>query len=143
MDTVVAENLHKHYDGIIAVRNVNFKIRDRECFGFLGPNGAGKTSLVKMIYGFLPVTSGKLTVFGIDVKSNIRIKRLLGVVSQDNNLDSDLKAIQNLLVYASFFGIEMRLARERAEELLEFFGLTEKTDQTVDSPVSIFRCFFH
>ena len=134
MDIVIAENLHKHYDGIIAVRNVNFKIRDRECFGFLGPNGAGKTSLVKMIYGFSPVTSGKLTVFGMDVKSNIRdIKRLLGVVSQDNNLDSDLKVIQNLLVYASFFGIEMRLARERAEELLEFFGLTEKTDQTVDS----------
>lgn len=134
MDIVVAENLLKQYDGLIAVRNVNFSIRDRECFGFLGPNGAGKTSLVKMIYGFSPVTSGKLTVFGMDVKTNIRnIKRLLGVVSQENNLDLDLKVLQNLLVYASFFGIDLRLARERADELLEFFGLKEKAGEIVES----------
>ena len=134
MDIVIAENLLKQYNGFTAVREVNFTIRAKECFGFLGPNGAGKTSLVKMIYGFSPVTSGKLTVFGMDVETKIRdIKRLLGVVPQDNNLDPDLKVLQNLLVYASYFGIDVRLARERAEELLEFFGLKEKTGEIVES----------
>ncbi|MFA5383086.1 MAG: ABC transporter ATP-binding protein [Eubacteriales bacterium] len=134
MDIVIAENLLKKYNGFVAVRDVNFRIRKNECFGFLGPNGAGKTSLVKMIYGFSPVTSGKLTVLGMDAKTNIRnIKRLLGVVPQENNLDPDLKVLQNLLVYAGFFGIDAHLARERAEELLEFFGLKEKAGEIVES----------
>jgi len=134
LDIIIAENLFKQYDGLIAVKNVNFSIGNRECFGFLGPNGAGKTSLVKMIYGFSPVTSGKLTVFGMDVKTNIRnIKRLLGVVPQENNLDPDLRVLQNLLVYASFFGIDTHLARERAEELLEFFSMKEKAGEIVES----------
>lgn len=134
LDVVAAEDLVKEYDGLQAVRGINFRIKARECFGFLGPNGAGKTSTVKMIYGLSPVSAGKLTVLGMDVRTKIRdIKRRLGVVPQENNLDPDLKVLQNLLVYASFFNISGSEARNRAQELLEFFGLADKAKERVES----------
>lgn len=72
-----------------------------ECFGILGPNGAGKTTVVSMIYCFLPVTGGEVKVLGNDVKTEPRsIKKRLGVVPQENNLDLELTVLENLLVYA-------------------------------------------
>lgn len=133
MNVVVAEGLIKEYNNLQVVRGINFQIQDRECFGFLGPNGAGKTSTVKMIYGLSPVSAGKLTVFGMNVQTEIKnIKRRLGVVPQENNLDPDLKVLQNLLVYASFFSLSANEARSRALDLLEFFGLTDKAGERVE-----------
>jgi ABC-type multidrug transport system, ATPase component len=67
MDVVTAENLVKEYNGFQAVKGINFTVRERECFGLLGPNGAGKSSTVSMLYGYSPVTSGRLFVLGLDV----------------------------------------------------------------------------
>lgn len=134
MDVVVAENLVKEYNGFQAVKGINFTVRERECFGLLGPNGAGKSSTVSMLYGYSPVTSGRLLVLGMDVSHESRqVKRRLGVVPQENNLDPDLKVLQNLLVYASFFEIPATDARSRALHLLEFFGLEDKAEARVDS----------
>lgn len=131
---IEALGLSKEYNGKQAVREINFAVRPRECFGLLGPNGAGKSSTVKMIYCFSPVTAGTLNVLGMDVRSRPRdIKRSLGVVAQDNNLDTDLSVIENLLVYASFFNITTRLALPRALELLEFFGLSDHQYEKVDT----------
>ncbi|MGQ9823467.1 MAG: ABC transporter ATP-binding protein [Desulfotomaculales bacterium] len=132
MDVILAKNLTKEYNGVLAVKGINFRVKERECFGFLGPNGAGKTSTVKMIYGFSPVTSGELTVLGMDVRTRAReIKRRLGVVPQENNLDPDLKVMQNLLVYATFFGLSKEEATKRATDLLDFFGLADKAAEKV------------
>ncbi len=134
MDVIVAENLVKEYNGFPAVRGISFRVCEGECFGFLGPNGAGKTSTVRMIYCFSPVSSGQLTVLGMDVRTQAReIKRRLGVVPQENNLDPDLKVLQNLLVYASFFRLPKNKARLTAMELLEFFGLADKAHERVDT----------
>ncbi|MEW6275675.1 MAG: ATP-binding cassette domain-containing protein [Bacillota bacterium] len=131
---IVAQNLTKEYNGCLAVRGISFRVKSGECFGFLGPNGAGKTSTVKMIYCFSPVSSGQLTVLGMDVRTQVReIKRRLGVVPQENNLDPDLKVLQNLLVYASFFNLPKNKARTAALELLDFFGLADKADARVDA----------
>lgn len=130
---IIARDLIKEYNGKPAVRGINFAVRPRECFGLLGPNGAGKSSTAKMIYCFSPVTAGTLLVLDMDVRSMPReIKRRLGVVAQDNNLDTDLTVIENLLVYASFFDIPNRLALPRAQELLEFFGLSDHQGEKVD-----------
>ncbi|OAT80302.1 ABC transporter ATP-binding protein [Desulfotomaculum copahuensis] len=132
-DIIVAENLTKEYNGKTAVNGINFRVRARECFGFLGPNGAGKTTTVNMIYCFSPVTAGRLTVLGLDVREHPReIKSRLGVVPQENNLDPDLRVLQNLLVYASYFRIPAAVARERAMELLAFFDLDDRTQEKVD-----------
>lgn len=88
-DTVIAaRKLTKKFGKLVAVDGIDFDIERGECFGFLGPNGAGKTSTVKMIYCASPKTKGSLSVLGMDVDVHPReIKKCVGVVQQENNLD--------------------------------------------------------
>src|SRR5829696_4402128 len=131
--TLVARDLKKSYDGFDAVKGVNFEVRRGECFGFLGPNGAGKTTMMKMIYGAVIPTDGELDVAGLDVRRCEReIKRRIGVVPQENNLDDDLMVKENLLVYGRYYDLPRKLALQRAEELLDFVQLTEKADSKVE-----------
>ncbi len=133
MIVVEAQSLQKNYNGFPAVAGIDFKIHRGECFGILGPNGAGKTTVVAMIYCFLPISGGKLTVLGKDVTLEPRsIKTKLGVVPQENNLDLELTVRENLLVYAGYYGICRSEAQKRAKELLHFFGLSTKADQEVE-----------
>ncbi|NLI13700.1 MAG: ATP-binding cassette domain-containing protein [Peptococcaceae bacterium] len=130
---VTAKNLVKKYNGKAAVKGINFSVKERECFGILGPNGAGKSSIAKMIYCFSPVTQGDLCILGMGVREKQRsIKEGLGVVPQENNLDTELTVIENLLVYGSFFKIPARTVREKSEEMLEFFELLEYKNEKVD-----------
>lgn len=129
-----AENLVKKFGDFTAVRGISFTVKAGECFGLLGPNGAGKTSVVKMVYGFSPVTSGSLRVFGEDVmKQARRIKARIGVVPQEDNLDPELSVWDNLLVYAGYFRINRQEAERRAQQVMEFMELTEKAGTAVDS----------
>jgi lipooligosaccharide transport system ATP-binding protein len=131
--TLVARDLKKSYDGFEAVNGVDFEVLPGECFGFLGPNGAGKTTTMKMIYGAVIPTAGKLDVAGLDVRRHEReIKRRIGVVPQENNLDDQLKVKENLLVYGRYYDLPRKLALQRADELLDFVQLTEKADSTVE-----------
>jgi lipooligosaccharide transport system ATP-binding protein len=131
--TLTARGLRKSYGEFQAVKGVEFEIHRGECFGFLGPNGAGKTTTMKMIYGAAVPTDGELTVAGLDVKlEERRVKRRIGVVPQENNLDDDLKVKENLLVYGRYFDLPKKLALQRAEELLDFVQLTEKSEAQVE-----------
>src|SRR5215217_1757065 len=131
--TLVARDLKKSYNGFEAVKGVDFEVYRGECFGFLGPNGAGKTTTMKMIYGAVIPTSGELDVAGLDVRRCEReIKRRIGVVPQENNLDDDLMVKENLLVYGRYYDLPRKLALQRAEELLDFVQLTEKADSKVE-----------
>ncbi len=131
---IEACDLVKQYKGITAVAGVDFQVCRGECFGLLGPNGAGKSSTVKMIYCFSPVTGGTIKVLGMDVREQPRqIKARLGVVAQENNLDPELTVMQNLLSYAGFYGIPPDAARQRAQELLNFFELADRAGQKVDT----------
>ena len=121
------EAARKTYGIFAAVDGVSFAVRRGECFGLLGPNGAGKTTTIRMIYGFSPTTSGTIRVFGQDIRTGFRaIRARLGVCQQGNTLDPDLSVLENLLVFASYFGIESREAETRANELLAFFALEAK-----------------
>ncbi len=129
----MAQGLRKSYGEFQAVRGIDFEVYRGECFGFLGPNGAGKTTTMKMIYGGAVPTDGNLTVAGIDVKNDERrVKRRIGVVPQENNLDDDLKVKENLLVYGRYFDLPKKTVLQRAEELLEFVQLTEKAESKVE-----------
>src|SRR5918992_756100 len=131
--TLVARDLKKSYDGFEAVKGVDFEVHRGECFGFLGPNGAGKTTTMKMIYAAAVPTVGELRVAGLDVRSAEReVKRRIGVVPQENNLDEDLKVKENLLVYGRYFDLPRKLVRQRAEELLEFVQLSERVGAKVE-----------
>ena len=131
--TLAARDLKKSYSGFEAVKGVDFEVHPGECFGFLGPNGAGKTTTMKMIYGAVIPTDGRLDVAGLDVRRHEReIKRRIGVVPQENNLDDELKVRENLLVYGRYYDLPRKLALQRADELLDFVQLTEKADAKVE-----------
>jgi len=121
-----ASDLTKRFGTFTAVDRISFSVSRGECFGFLGPNGAGKTTTMKMITNHLPVTEGSLSVLGMQVMADARkVKARIGVVPQENNLDTDLEVLENLLVYSRYHGIPLKMARERAMELLEFFQLAD------------------
>ncbi len=133
MLTVTAKNLTKDYKSLRAVDHIEFEISSAECFGFLGPNGAGKTTVMRMIYCFLPVTSGELKVVGLDVADHqSEIKSRTGVMPQENNLDPDLTVMENLVVYARYFDIPTAEAKARARHLLEFVEITSKADEKIE-----------
>lgn len=130
---IVARDLVKRFADFEAVKGVNFTVFGGECFGLLGPNGAGKTSIAKMIYGFSPVTAGKLEVFGEDIMTGARdIKAKVGVVPQEDNLDPELSVWENLLVYAGYFRMPKDLAQKRAGDILKFMDLTDKSGAVVE-----------
>jgi len=135
MMEIVAEarSLVKKYGDKTVVDGIHFQIKRGECFGFLGPNGAGKTSTMKMMYCLSPVTSGELFVLNLDVSTReTEIKSRIGVVPQEDGLDTDFTVLENLLIYASYYNIPADVAEKRARELLRFMRIDEKSTSTID-----------
>lgn len=130
---VEARGLTKKFDDFTAVDSVDFDIHKGEAFGFLGPNGAGKTSTMKMITTVSPITQGKLTVFGIDPRVDGRsIRRRIGVVPQEDNLDLELTVAENLYVYGRYHDMKKSEINPRIDQLLEFAQLSERRDSRVE-----------
>ena len=130
---VHARGLTKLYGPQRAVDAIDFSVSRGETFGLLGPNGAGKSTTMRMIACRTPLTSGELFVEDRDVRTQAReIRSLIGVVPQENNLDPDLNVLRNLIVYASYYRIPKTKAAQRAEELLNFIGLSERAGAKID-----------
>ena len=133
-EIIRARGLLKRFGDLIAVNGIDFSVAEGECFGLLGPNGAGKTSIIRMITCVSPPTAGELRVAGMDVRTEgRRIKSILGIVPQEENLDPDLTVWQNLAVYARYFDIPAAEARQRAQEVLELFQLHDRRGEIVDN----------
>ena len=130
---VRARDVRKSFGAFHAVAGVDFDVRPGEVFGFLGPNGAGKTSTMRMVGCVSPITSGTLQVLGMDpATQGPAIRSRLGVVPQEDNLDTELSVWDNFILYGRYFGLPRALLRERAEELLDFARLTERRHDRVD-----------
>ncbi len=131
---IEARGLTKRFGNLVAVDSIDFEVEAGECFGLLGPNGAGKSSTIRMICCVSPITSGTLRVLGMDPRTDARrIKARLGVVPQDDNLDTDLTAIENLRAYARYFDVPSAQAARRAQEVLELMALSEKAHEKIDN----------
>jgi len=131
-EIIRARELVKRYGTFTAVDGISFSVQPGECFGFLGPNGAGKTTTIRMITCVSPVTAGELTVAGMDVRREPRrIKAVLGVVPQENNLDPDLSVRQNLRVYGRYFDLPPRVVDERIDESLALFQLSDRQNDRI------------
>src|SRR4030043_2043516 len=129
---VQAENLLKKFGDFVAVNRISFQVATGVCFGILGPNGAGKTTTVRMVYGFSPMSGGSLKVFGLDIsRAWGQLKSRIGVCQQENSLDPDLTVLQNLEVFARYFDMPKKEAREKAMELLAFIALDHRRNSTV------------
>lgn len=130
---VEAKALVKRFGEFEAVRGIDLHVRKGEAFGFLGPNGAGKSSTMRMIACVSPRSDGELKVLGMDPdREGPRVRARLGVVPQQDNLDTELTVRQNLQVYGRYFGLSKAHVRRKAVELMEFAQLTERADDEVE-----------
>jgi lipooligosaccharide transport system ATP-binding protein len=130
---IQAKALTKRFGSLVAVDGIDFTVERGEVFGFLGPNGAGKTTAMRMIACVSPITDGELRVLGMNpVTDGPAIRARLGVVPQDDNLDTELTVWDNLIIYGRYFGLPMAEIRERAAELLHFARLDDRRTSRVD-----------
>ena len=129
------EKLKKTYsNGLLALDGVSLEIKSGRFFGLLGPNGAGKTTLINSIVSLARPDSGRVEVFGRDAFEEFReARRMIGVSPQEMNLDKFLTVEEVLLYHAGYYGVEKEKARERADELLERFGLARKRKDRVNT----------
>jgi lipooligosaccharide transport system ATP-binding protein len=130
---IEAHSLTKRFGSFVAVDGIDFEILPGEAFGFLGPNGAGKSSTMRMIGCVSPLSGGTLRVLGLDpAHDGPNIRARLGVVPQEDNLDTELTVWDNLMIYGRYFDLPRAEIRRRASELLEFVQLADRRDSRVD-----------
>jgi len=130
---IEAAELVKTYQSMNAVDGISFDVAPGESFGLLGPNGAGKSTTMRMVGAVSTRTSGSLSILGMDPnESGPEIRSQLGVVPQTDNLDTELRVRENLLVYGRYFGIPRAVVAKRADELLEFAQLSDRAKAKVD-----------
>jgi len=105
--TIIVEGLEYHYGKLKAVDNITFEVARQEILGFLGPNGAGKSTTVRILTGQLRPQTGKVTIFGMDIKQNLkRIQTRIGVSFEQPNLYEQMTALENLNLFASLFNVK-------------------------------------
>ncbi|MFD2339640.1 ATP-binding cassette domain-containing protein [Clavibacter tessellarius] len=130
---ITADRLVKKYGDHVAVDGLSFEVAPGESFGLLGPNGAGKSTTMRMIGAVSSRTGGSLDILGLDPDTHgPEIRSQLGVVPQADNLDLELKARDNLIVYGRYFGLPRKQVAARADELLEFAQLSDRAGAKVD-----------
>jgi len=131
---IVVKDLSKRYGnahGVLALDKVNLSIEGGTVFGLMGPNGAGKTTLIKVLTGISDITSGSASVAGFDVrKESLKVRARIGWVAAEVILEDDFSAWENLWLQAQLEG-GIRGWEERAQYLLEYFGLADRKDDKV------------
>jgi ABC-type multidrug transport system ATPase subunit len=121
---ISAEHLVRKFGQVTAVNDVSFRVEKGEIFGFLGPNGSGKTTVIKMLTGLLPLTSGSARVEGLDVGVDSEVVReRIGYMSQNYSLYQDLTVAENLQFYGRIYSLEPARLKRRIEEVVESDGL--------------------
>jgi len=127
LDAISINGVSKRYDGLQALNNVSFNIRQGEFFGLLGPNGAGKSTLINALAGLLKADQGDLSILGADVQSDYRIaRRNLGVVPQEIVIDPFFTVRETLRFQSGYFGIKNN--DSWINELLDQLNLADKAD---------------
>lgn len=131
---ILTNNLTKQYGALTALGSLDLQVRQGSIFGMLGPNGAGKTTLIRILTTLLRQSSGEAFVEGHDTRSRGRdVRRLIGVVPQENSLDRYLTARENLELHARLHGMEASHYRLRIDELMELMGLAGRQQDFPDT----------
>ncbi|HDS46245.1 MAG TPA: ATP-binding cassette domain-containing protein [Methanomicrobia archaeon] len=132
MPAIVVENLTKTFNGFTAVDSVSFTITSGEIFGLLGPNGAGKTTTISMLSTLLRPTSGSARVNGFEIiKNEDDVRKSIGIVFQDQSLDEELTAYENMDFHGRLYRIPWEVRQQKIIDLLRLVELEEKKDNLV------------
>jgi ABC-2 type transport system ATP-binding protein len=126
------QNLTRRFNDLVAVDNISFDIDQGEIFGLLGPNGAGKTTTLSMLSTMLTPTSGSATINGIDIENDPDgVRRAIGIVFQDQSLDEELTAWENMDFHGRLYRIPAETRHQRITELLTLVELNDRRDDIV------------
>jgi len=129
---IKVENLTKKFNDFIAVDNISFTVPEGEIFAFLGPNGAGKTTTIKMLTTLLRPTEGMIKVNGYDsLEEQSEVRQSFGIVFQDQSLDEELTAFENMEFHGVIYGVPKEIRRKQIEYLMKFVELWERRDEVV------------
>lgn len=132
MSIIAVENLTRTFGALTAVDTVSFTVEPESIFGFLGPNGAGKTTTINILCTLLSPTNGRASIDGFDcIRDSGAVRERIGIVFQDNTLDKELTAFENLLFHAHLYGVPRAVRKERVEEALKFAGLSDRRNDQV------------
>jgi lipooligosaccharide transport system ATP-binding protein len=124
----------KSFKGIPALKDIHLEVNTGECFGLLGPNGAGKSTLMKMIYGLNKPDSGDVFVQGLNVRSDMHeIKTRIGVVPQDDGMDTDFNALENLKLFAMYMGLSAEESSASIELLVSELKLQDHQFKRIEA----------
>ena len=132
MSIIAVENVTKKFGPITAVDGVSFDIEQGTIFGFLGPNGAGKTTTINILCTLMMPTSGRALIDGHDCMEYAReVRKKIGIVFQDNTLDKELTAYENLLFHSYLYSVPKNKRKEMINDALNFVGLYDRKDDQV------------
>jgi ABC-2 type transport system ATP-binding protein len=125
-----ARGLTKRFGQLVAVDELDLTVSRGEVYGFLGPNGSGKSTTIRMLCGLLLPSGGEIDVLGCSIPRDAeKLKRLIGYMTQRFSLYDDLTVAENLAFLAAVHDIPRVKARERIDELLDRYWLTEQRNQ--------------
>ena len=134
MFPIKVENLSYAYGTRRALVDVTFSISQGEVFGFLGPNGSGKTTLFKILSTLIPVDQAAVNILGHELDRRVhRVRQYLGVVFQHPSLDQKLTVTENLRHHGHLYGLRGKVLKQRIQETLDQFELTDRTDERVET----------
>ncbi|EKD41695.1 MAG: hypothetical protein ACD_73C00575G0004 [uncultured bacterium] len=129
-DALHVHNAKKNFGSLAALKGIELQVKKGEFFGLLGPNGAGKTTLISAIVGLCKLSEGSIDVYGHDTqKEPLKAKAFVGFSPQEVNLDRFFPIRKILMYQAGFYGLSFKEQKNRTEELLSQFELSDKADQ--------------
>ncbi|MBD3389760.1 ATP-binding cassette domain-containing protein [Candidatus Micrarchaeota archaeon] len=132
MPIISASNITKKFNSFTAVNSVSLQVEKGEIFGLLGPNGAGKTTFISMLVTMKRPSSGRAEVNGFDVSSDPRgVRKSIGIVFQDQALDEELTAYENLDLHAALYSVPRNEREIRIMEVLKMVELDSRRDDQV------------
>lgn len=129
---IEVKNLIKRFNDFTAVDNISFSVNKGEIFAFLGPNGAGKTTTIKMLTTLLHPTAGSISLNGSSPDGNQdEVRRSFGIVFQDQSLDDELTAFENMEFHGVLYRVPKDIRKKRIEQLLKFVELWDRKNELV------------
>lgn len=132
--SLVVKNLLKQYGSQNAVNEISFRVEAGEIVGFLGPNGAGKSTTMKIATGYVPPTSGEVTVAGFDVTAQpLAVKKVTGYLPEHNPLYTDMYVHEYLGFIGKLYGLGGSALKSRVGEMIELCGLTVEQNKKIET----------
>ncbi len=131
---ITIRNLKKSYGSKEVLKDINLEIHEGEIIGYIGPNGAGKSTTVKIMLGLIGEYSGEIEIFGTDIRSGeVEYKRKIGYVPETAEIYENLTAREYLTFIGEIYGMEYEIANEKAERLMNLFGIRDVYDGRISS----------